>query len=205
MEEFVDLNFDIWLIGVSGVGCNSIKNSFVYDRSFLFLEYLNMSPLNYNQKLIHKNNLKIILRIWSGYNQKRFWSLNLSFLERMAQIVILVYDNNDEGSIDSIIYRYNCIKDISNKIFCVCRNKIDLENRISLTGENKIQQFLLENKIDLHFKISCKTFEGIEEMFDKIIDSYLKKYNINENTIEEYKKNEINKNNKNENNKCIII
>ena len=103
------------------------------------------------------------------------------------------------------IFSINHIKDKSNKIICVCRNKIDLENRISLTGENKIQQFLLENKIDLHFKISCKTLEGIEEMFDKIIDYYLKKYNINENTIEEYKKNEINKNNKNENNKCIII
>ena len=87
--------------------------------------------LDYKLKLIYKSNLKILLGIWNGPGQEIFFPLYLNFLENHnKKIVILVYDNNDEGSIDSIIYRYNCIKDKSNKIFCVCRNKIDLENRI---------------------------------------------------------------------------
>ena len=142
---------------------------------------------------------------------KKFWIFNLSFLTQKG-IVILVYDDT-EYSIDSIIDRYNDIKDKNDKIFCVCRNKKDLDNKISLTEQNKINQFLSKNNIDLYFKISCQTFEGIEEMFNKIIDSYLKKFNINENSLQEYYKNQIflNENflnNKKENNKnrnCIII
>ena len=89
-------------------------------------------------------------------------------------------------------------------IYCICKNKSDLENKISLAGENKIKNFCLENKIDLQFKISCKTFEGIEEMFNEIVDSYLKKYDINEITIKEKNKNK-NENKKNKNKKCLII
>ena len=204
----------IMLIGKSGVGCKSIKNSFVYEKPVLELGDYNTISVD-SIKFYKKNDINFKLKIYSFSGQDRFWGINSSYLKEDDVVVILVYDNN-EDSIDTLIEKYKKINKKENKIFCVCKNKMDLNNNGS--QENKIKNFLSENKIDLDFKISCKNFNGINEMFDKIIGYYLKKYwnneiniidNLHDENLKHNKKNnkkKENKNNKKEEKKdCKII
>ena len=199
----VDFNLNILLLGEYDEGRYCIIKSFVYDSPIL-IKYSNIFQV-FEKKIIYKNNLKINVIMWSFYSSERFRRLSrLCFKNKDA--VILVYDN--EYSLYKLDYYYN-EEDLNGKIVGICRNKIDLYN-ISLIEKTHIEKFCLEKKIDFYFKTSCKTYEGIEEMFNTIIDCYLKKHNIKENTIKENNEIKIenkikNKNKNNKNKKCIII
>ena len=104
----VDLKLKIVLLGAdTNVGCNSIINSFIYNIPYLGT-YIAMGP-DYKIKIIYKNNLKIQLYVWYSSGQDRFWSIIPNYLKQKEIILIFVY-NNEEYTIDKLIYRYNLIK-----------------------------------------------------------------------------------------------
>ena len=194
-----DLKLNIFLIGNDYVGCNSIAGSLAYN--IPFLSNVATSCLSFRQKTIYKNNLKIHLNIWNSCGKDMYWGITNIFLKKNKGLVLLVYEINNYA-IDTLINRYNKIEDKKDLIFCICRNKIDIINYniSSLNEEKKIEEFRLKNKINFYFKISCKTYEGIEEMINKLIDYYLKMYHYNNENENENNENIENENNENENN-----
>ena len=112
----------------------------------------------------------------NGAGQERFFSINLKSMNS-AHIVILTYDVTSNSSMDGLIDRYKSImEEFSNdKIYAICGNKIDLEDKIIVGEEERMRQFK-ENNLDYYCRTSCVTFEGIEDMFYNLTDIYLKKY-----------------------------
>ena len=77
----VDLLLKIMLMGADrNVGCNSIKNSFVYNIPYLGT-FMTIG-FDYEKKIIYKNNLKIKLQVWNFAGQERFWSMNSIYFKK---------------------------------------------------------------------------------------------------------------------------
>ena len=181
-----DLIIKIILMGESYVGNNSLAGSFL--SNIPYLSNIAIIGVNFGLKSIYFNGLKIKLQVFNTAGQERFFNINRSHIDR-SDIIILTYDVTDKSSLDTLIYRYNLIKENNiNKIYGVCGNKIDLKDRIIENEEEKMIQFTLDNHLDYYCRTSCKTYEGIEDMFYNLIEKYLKK---NKDVLKSKIKNEV--------------
>ena len=168
MNENVNKEFKIILLGNSGVGKTAIIERYAYNR--FNQEFLTTVGLNYITKTIElKNNKKIELKIWDTAGQEKFRSLSKSYF-RNVDAVLFVFAINDIESFESI-------KDWI-KIFKTNHNGKDdiplylIENKNDLTYEierNVIDDFLNENK-NLKFKSTSAKLENdkINELFQEL-------------------------------------
>ena len=167
-----DIIIRILFIGQSAVGNNSLANSFI--SNIPYLGNYAIIGINIENKLIYYKGLKIKLVVMNGSGQERFFSIIKVYFKK-TDIFILTFDIHDSASLKELEKRYNLMKEnIGNKIFAVCANKIDLKDE-NLCDEEKIKEFMTKNKFEYYFRTSCKTYEGIEDMFYNLIDIYFKK------------------------------
>ena len=168
-----DLLIKIIFVGASGVGNNSLANS--YTSNIPYLSNIAIIGVNFAYKTIFLDSLKINLNILNGAGQERFFNINKIYIKK-SDIIILTYDITNNHSLEVLENRYNSIKeDNINKIYGVCANKIDLKDRAIDNEEEKIRQFIQKNNLDYYCRTSCKTYEGIEDMIYHLVDKYLKK------------------------------
>ena len=197
-----DGTIKIIFIGESAVGNNSLNNSFI--NNIPYLSHIAIIGINYEMKLIYYKGLKIRLQVYNCPGQERFFIINKNFVKN-SDIVIFSYDVNDNNTINRLKWRYNSIKETfenTNKIFAICGNKIDLKDNIIDNEEEIMRNFTKENNLDYYCRTSCKTYEGIEDMFINLIDIYLKK---NNNTLKNTLKSNLNNKNKNKKKDCNIF
>ena len=162
----------ITLIGNSGVGKTSIINQYI-DQTF---DEANAATIgaNYSEKVITKNNKEYELNIWDTAGQEKFHSVGKHFYKD-AYIVCLVYDITSQDSLEQLkeIW-YPDIKKFGEKytILAVVGNKSDLYENDNLADENKAKKFA--QSINAIFMLtSAKTGDGIEKLFDTLVDKFL--------------------------------
>ena len=162
----------ITLIGNSGVGKTSIINQYI-DQTF---DEANAATIgaNYSEKVITKNNKEYELNIWDTAGQEKFHAVGKHFYKD-AYIVCLVYDITSQDSLDQLkeIW-YPDIKKFGEKytILAVVGNKSDLYENDNLADENQAKEFA--QSINAIFMLtSAKTGDGIEKLFDTLVDKFL--------------------------------
>ena len=162
----------ITLIGNSGVGKTSIINQYI-DQTF---DEANAATIgaNYSEKVITKNNKEYELNIWDTAGQEKFHSVGKHFYKD-AYIVCLVYDITSQDSLEQLeTIWYPDIKKYGEKytILAVVGNKSDLYEYDNLADENKAKEFA--QSINATFMLtSAKTGDGIEKLFDTLVDKFL--------------------------------
>jgi small GTP-binding protein len=162
----------ITLIGNSGVGKTSIINQYI-DQTF---DEANAATIgaNYSEKVITKNNKEYELNIWDTAGQEKFHSVGKHFYKD-AYIVCLVYDITSQDSLEQLeTIWYPDIKKYGEKytILAVVGNKSDLYENDNLADENKAKEFA--QSINATFMLtSAKTGDGIEKLFDTLVDKFL--------------------------------
>ena len=162
----------ITLIGNSGVGKTSIINQYI-DQTF---DEANAATIgaNYSEKVITKNNKEYELNIWDTAGQEKFHSVGKHFYKD-AYIVCLVYDITSQDSLEQLeTIWYPDIQKFGEKytILAVVGNKSDLYENDNLADENQAKEFA--QSINATFMLtSAKTGDGIEKLFDTLVDKFL--------------------------------
>ena len=166
------MSIKITLLGNPGVGKTCIISRYIDN---VFEE--NNSPTigaNYSEKVINKNGKEYELNIWDTAGQEKFHSLGKHFYKD-AYVVCLVYDITSQESLDQLeTIWYPDLQKYGEKytLLAVVGNKCDLYEGDKLADENAAKEFA--QKIGATFiQTSAKTGEGINKLFDILIDRFL--------------------------------
>ena len=153
-------------------------------------------------KKIKKDNITYRLNIWDTAGQEKFRSVTRMFLQE-ANIILLVYSIVDELSFEGLDYWYNTVIDNcgNDVVIAIVGNKYDLYTEEVIT-EEKAEKYA-QDKNAVFKLVSAKTNKGsIDELFDMILDEYIKKSSGNRKNsnikINNKRKNEV----KEKKNKC---
>ena len=171
----VDRIYKLLLIGESNVGKTSIILRYVENEFKRF--GISTLGVDVKYKFVSLDNIKIRLDIWDTAGQERFRGLAKNYF-RGAHAFILVYDITDK---DSFYKLKGWINDAKEKIeneykMFVVGNKKDCSNERKIEFE-ALKEF--SKKYDVSFlEVSAKTGEGIEELFNIVVEELLKLKNI---------------------------
>ena len=140
-------------------------------------------------KYLKKDNKNLRLDLWDTAGQERFRNIAKSFYNG-ANGIIFIFDLASSESFDKLKF---WIEDSKDKIndnnieLLMVGNKSDLIDERVVTKE-KIQKFSEQYNIP-YFETSAKTGEGIEEMFNTLINKLLLRKEIRQNDDEDETKN----------------
>ena len=167
-----EIGIKVTLIGESSVGKTCIINKFC--KNIFDAEIDSTLGANYSQKKIEKNGLKIRLDLWDTAGQEKYRAIGRHFYKE-SYIVCLVYDITNKESFENLkkIW-YPELVEYGEKyrIIALIGNKVDLylDEEVS---EEKGKEFA--NEINAFFmRTSALNGTGIEELFDELVEKYLK-------------------------------
>ena len=167
------INIKIALLGDSGVGKSSIALRYTND-SFDD-NYISTNGAAYSNKVVQKYGDTYQLDIWDTAGQERFRSLGKNFYKD-AYIVLLVYDITRLESFENlknIWYQELKENGEQNPIIAIVGNKSDLYEEEEIVKEEDARKYAKE--IGALFNlVSAKNGLGIENLFNDILDAYLK-------------------------------
>ncbi|CRK97394.1 CLUMA_CG010784, isoform A [Clunio marinus] len=158
------------LVGDFGIGKSSLFRRFMCDTFINSSDRKATLGLDHYSKTFHVNNRNINLQLFDTGGMERIASVTSSYY-KFAEAAILVFSVDNAQSFHSLSQH---LVDItmwaeSAKIF-LCGNRIDLDSEVS---DLDMQQFCEQchGLISATFKTSCKTNEGVKEMFEEIAKS----------------------------------
>ena len=167
----LDRVYKILLIGESNVGKTSIILRYI-DNEFKS-SGISTCGVDVKVKFVSVDNTKIRLDIWDTAGQERFKGLAKNYF-RGANGFILVYDITNKNSFDKLKGWMNDAKEkieSEYKMVVVGNKKDNKKNRqvdISL-----LEDFAKKNEV-LFFEVSAKTGEGIDKIFNGMVQELLK-------------------------------
>ena len=170
------------LLGECGVGKTNIILRFLKDE--FDEDSITTTGSSYIMKLIKKGNITYRLNIWDTAGQEKYRSLTKMFLQD-ANIIILVYSIIDEESFDYLEYWYKTIMDncSSDVVIAIAGNKYDLYFEEAVK-EEKAEKYA-KDKNAIFKLVSAKDNKvGIDELFEIVLDEYIKKSSNNNNKKE---------------------
>ena len=133
-----------------------------------------MIGANYSEKIIKRGNKEYQLNIWDTAGQEKFHSLGKHFYKD-SYIICLVYDITSQDSLDALkSVWYPDVQKYGEKlhVLAVVGNRCELYENDELANEEQAKQFAKE--IDAIFMlISSKTGDGINKLFDLLVDKFL--------------------------------
>ncbi|KAG8565008.1 hypothetical protein GDO81_012663 [Engystomops pustulosus] len=97
---FYDLTYKVMLLGDSGVGKTCFLVQFK-DGAFLSGAFLATVGIDFRNKVVTVDGLKVKLQIWDTAGQERFRSVTHAYY-RDAQALLLLYDITSKTSFDNI-------------------------------------------------------------------------------------------------------
>ena len=165
-----DIYIKIALIGDSSVGKTSIINKFTKNK--FSNEELPTTGANYSQKVIKKHDKVIRLDLWDTAGQEQYRAIG-RFFYKEAYIVCLVYDITNSASFENVknIWHEELEKyGEEYKVVAVLGNKTDLFIKEDVS-EEEARKYADEIKA-LFELTSAKTGDGIEEIFDELVEKY---------------------------------
>ena len=181
-KEIKDLK--VILLGEPGVGKTNIISRFISNE---FND--NSNPTlgsTFGEKRIEKENFIYNLKVWDTTGQEKYHSVTKLFIKG-SHIVILVYSITNLKSFESLKFWNNYLKDELNRdnyVLAIVGNKTDLID-LEVVDENLAKNFAKIN--DAFFRlISAKCDgNGINSLFDFLLDEYINKfgYEVNNETF----------------------
>lgn len=100
INEYYDIAFKVMLLGDSAVGKTCILVRFK-DGAFLGGNFIATVGIDFRNKVVDVDNLKVKLQIWDTAGQERFRSVTHAYY-RDAQALLLLYDITNKPSFDNI-------------------------------------------------------------------------------------------------------
>jgi len=158
------------LCGEFGVGKSSLfRRRFMSNTFTTATDRKSTMGLDNYGKIYNVGEKKLKLQLWDTGGMERVASITSSYYKYSeAAILVFALDNPDtfhilsQHLLDIVTYAENA------KIF-LCGNKYDQKSRISIT-DSDMEAFCEQchNLVSGIYKTSCKTGEGVEEMFTDI-------------------------------------
>jgi Ras-related protein Rab-6A len=157
------------LCGEFGVGKSSLFRRFMSNTFTTATDRKSTMGLDNYGKIYNVGEKKLKLQLWDTGGMERVASITSSYYKYSeAAILVFALDNPDtfhilsQHLLDIVTYAENA------KIF-LCGNKYDQKSRISIT-DSDMEAFCEQchNLVSGIYKTSCKTGEGVEEMFTDI-------------------------------------
>ena len=172
MEDDDVIGIKVTLIGESSVGKTCIINK--YCKNVFDSNVDSTLGANYSQKKIERAGKRIRLDLWDTAGQEKYRAIGRHFYKE-SYIVCLVYDITNKASFESIkTIWYPELTEYGEKykIIALIGNKLDkyLEEQVS---EEQGKKFAEE--INAVFKrTSALDGTGIADLFDQLVDKYLR-------------------------------
>ncbi|XP_068764742.1 ras-related protein Rab-26 [Struthio camelus] len=98
--EFYDVAFKVMLVGDSGVGKTCLLVRFK-DGAFLAGSFISTVGIDFRNKVLTVDGVKVKLQIWDTAGQERFRSVTHAYY-RDAHALLLLYDVTNKASFDNI-------------------------------------------------------------------------------------------------------
>ncbi len=158
-------------------------------------------------KEIEINDQKIEMEIWDTPGQAVYAVANKIFMKN-TDIALIVYDITKKETFEKIGHWINVVKEVNpngNFIIGIAANKSDLYENVQVTNdEAKEYMNSIKDITDLFFETSATDHENVENVFNKLINTYIEKYGLKgkktvEKTMTNNQNNSINNNNDNDN------
>ncbi|XP_078096828.1 ras-related protein Rab-26 [Mustelus asterias] len=99
-SEFYDIAFKVMLVGDSGVGKTCLLVRFK-DGAFLAGSFISTVGIDFRNKVLNVDDVKVKLQIWDTAGQERFRSVTHAYY-RDAHALLLLYDVANKTSFDNI-------------------------------------------------------------------------------------------------------
>lgn len=157
------------LVGEYGVGKSSLFRRFATDHFTTATDRQSTLGLDNYGKVYQLGDKALKLQLWDTGGMERVASITSSYYKYSeAAILVFALDNPDsfhvlsQHLLDIVTYAENA------KIF-LCGNKFDMKNKPLLTDAD-MEAFSEQchNLVSGMYKTSCKTGEGVNEMFQDI-------------------------------------
>uniref|UniRef100_A0A8C0LR12 RAB26, member RAS onco family n=1 Tax=Canis lupus dingo TaxID=286419 RepID=A0A8C0LR12_CANLU len=98
--DFYDVAFKVMLVGDSGVGKTCLLVRFK-DGAFLAGTFISTVGIDFRNKVLDVDGVKVKLQIWDTAGQERFRSVTHAYY-RDAHALLLLYDVTNKASFDNI-------------------------------------------------------------------------------------------------------
>ncbi|CCH43141.1 Ras-related protein [Wickerhamomyces ciferrii] len=184
-QDQYDYLTKIIIIGSSGTGKSCILHRFI--KNDFNINSSQTIGVEFSSKLIElvDDELVVKLQLWDTAGQERFRSLTRSYYRGSAG-VILCYDlSNKQSLLELDEYLMDVQALTNNPSIIIVGNKLDLPSEEQQVDEFDVlelinkYEFQFNKKIN-HFKISAKTGDGINEIFQNLTHSIITKLKIGE-------------------------
>ncbi|XP_064423607.1 ras-related protein Rab-37 [Latimeria chalumnae] len=127
-SEFYDLTCKVMLLGDSGVGKTCFLVRFK-DGAFLSGTFIATVGIDFRNKIVAVDGVKVKLQIWDTAGQERFRSVTHAYY-RDAQALLLLYDITSKSSFDNIRAWLTEIHEYAQQdvVIMLLGNKADMNN-----------------------------------------------------------------------------
>ncbi|CAN0210053.1 unnamed protein product [Lampetra fluviatilis] len=125
-KEAFDLSFKVMVIGDSGVGKTCLLMRFK-DGAFLSGSYIATVGIDFKNKVVTIDDIKVKLQIWDTAGQERFRSVTHAYY-RDADALLLCYDVSNRASFENVRSWLTEVQNFadSNVVLMLIGNKADL-------------------------------------------------------------------------------
>ena len=157
------------LLGDSSVGKTSIIIKYISNK---FMD-TNIATLgvDYMDKTVDYNNLKVFLQIWDTSGEEKYRSITKSYYKN-AEGLLVIFDITNEESFNHVKNWINEAKDNNSDIkIILIGNKLDFENERKVAQERALK--FAENNSLQYFETSAKNGKNIHKSFKAMIDLIL--------------------------------
>uniref|UniRef100_A0A8D2I8L6 small monomeric GTPase n=1 Tax=Urocitellus parryii TaxID=9999 RepID=A0A8D2I8L6_UROPR len=123
--DFYDVAFKVMLVGDSGVGKTCLLVRFK-DGAFLAGTFISTVGIDFRNKVLDVDGVKVKLQIWDTAGQERFRSVTHAYY-RDAHALLLLYDVTNKASFDNIQAWLTEIQEYAqhNVVLMLLGNKVD--------------------------------------------------------------------------------
>ena len=173
--EAYDIKLKIMILGESMVGKTCLINRYTNDK--FGGRYLCTVGIDFQKKIIEKNNKKILLQIWDTAGQERFRNVTKNYFNT-SQGFVLAYDINNRESFEKVEYWIEEIKSKADEnIKCILiGTKCDMDKR-EVNEEEGIE---LGQKFGYKFlETSAKENINVNETFETLVSEIISDYEGN--------------------------
>ncbi|KAM5198448.1 ras-related protein Rab-26 isoform 17-T17 [Hipposideros larvatus] len=124
-SDFYDVAFKVMLVGDSGVGKTCLLVRFK-DGAFLAGTFISTVGIDFRNKVLDVDGMKVKLQIWDTAGQERFRSVTHAYY-RDAHALLLLYDVTNKASFDNIQAWLTEIQEYAqhNVVLMLLGNKVD--------------------------------------------------------------------------------
>jgi len=162
----------IILCGDYGVGKSSIFRRYATNTFTTATDRASTLGLDHYDKSYNVKDKDIKLQLWDTGGMERIASITSSYY-KFAEAAILVFALDNESSFHSMSqHLLECVTYAENAKIFLCGNKLDADADIEVSDAD-MEMFCEQchGLISGIFKISCKTGEGLDAMFEQIANA----------------------------------